>query len=239
MSGPLSRLLGLADGEALAVVGCGGKTGLIARLARENAGKKVLVMPTATIRPPGEGALVTRREAWMALAATEGLTTVGRVDAATGKLKAPPEEDWAALAARFDLTLMEADGSRGLPCKGWLESEPVVPPFAACTLGVVSTAALGRPANEENVLRLPRFLALTGLSEDEAITLEALAAMVAAPEGMFRRRAGRLALVVNQVESAGELEDAKRLVSLIRGRYGLPLGRALAGSVWQNHWQSL
>lgn len=228
----LGRLLALEPGEALAVVGAGGKTTVVNSLAEEHRNQRVLIMPTTKICAPANVPLNPPRP-------LPGIQAAGRLDPETGKLTAPPAESLERLARGYDLVLMEADGSRGLPCKGWLENEPVVPEFASRTLGVVTTRALGLAADESRVLRLPEFLALTGLEAGAPITLEALAAMVCADDGMFKGSWGRRVLLINAAEEPGRMAQAEALAQTLQKRYPECIERIYAGSARQNRWVPL
>lgn len=236
-SRPLGSFLKLAGGEALAVVGCGGKTTLIESLARENPRKKVLIMPTTKIHLPPKGSIVASSlAACLAHKPAAGVQYLGIKDEARGKLCAPPKEHWQTLAQGYDLVLTEADGSRGLPCKGWLETEPQIPAFTTHTIGVMVLGAAGLLANEQNVLHLPQFCALTGLKENEAITLEALADMVCGKGGMFKNTAGEKILCINRAESEEELGRARQFAKALRNRHSDKAPRIFAGSCAQNLW---
>ncbi|MDR1351993.1 MAG: putative selenium-dependent hydroxylase accessory protein YqeC, partial [Treponema sp.] len=132
------------------IIGSGGKTSLIWHLARRFAEKPraVLVTPTAKMFPPAES--------------LPGVTVKGILNPETGKLEALPPGELEKLPAAYDIVLIEGDGSRGLPLKGWAEHEPVIPPFTAITVGVLPLWPLGRPVSEEIIHRLPEFCALTG-----------------------------------------------------------------------------
>jgi probable selenium-dependent hydroxylase accessory protein YqeC len=183
--------------------------------------------------------LITTREECVAHVPRRGIQYLGLLNHDTGKLEALAQEDLIAVERGYDLVLMEADGSRGLPCKGWTETDPVIPVFATHTLGVVSINAIGLPASEENVFRLDEFLALTGLRRGARITGEALAAMVGAPDGMFRRSAGMRALIINQAESCHGLSLASSLADMIRASYVDTPRVILAGSALKNEWVAL
>ncbi len=137
----VSEALGIRKGDKVAVIGCGGKTTLINQLARENAELGVLIAPTTRI------GLDQRMD---------GIDYLG-IEAGEKLLSAPLTEI-EVRSRQYGLVLMEADGSRGLPLKGWAEHEPVVPEFATLTIGVVSAKAIGLEAAAENVHRLNLFL---------------------------------------------------------------------------------
>ena len=248
----LGRLLGLDRGSRVAVSGCGGKTSIVNLLAGEaDKAISVLVTPTTKIFPdlifpdlrfPGRetGAdFAATRETCLAHAPRPGIHCLGLLNDRTGKLEALAPEDLAAIAPRYDVVLMEADGSRGFPCKGWAEYEPVIPEFATHTLGVVSVNAVGLAAAAENVFRLDAFLKLTGLNKGETVTAGALAAMVASPDGMLRRRAGHAAVAINQVEDRRGRETALELAALIRQVWGNEPLQIVFGSVKRNRWSEL
>jgi probable selenium-dependent hydroxylase accessory protein YqeC len=235
----ISRMLGIKNGTRVAVAGCGGKTSLINLIASENLDKKVLISPTTKILPlvSEEIALRVTRHDCLSHVPAAGIQCLGVLDAKGRKLRALPEGDLAAIANGYDLALMEADGSRGLPCKGWTERDPVIPEFTTHTIGVASIKAVGMRADDENVFRLGDFLAMTGLERGEAITARSLALMIASPHGMMRRGRGRQIVIINQAETAEEMSNAELLASLIRQSQGARFNKIIAGSVQQNAWR--
>ena len=236
----LKQLLPLERGAVCAVVGCGGKTSLIELLAREHADEKVLITPTTKIyRPEGNAPVVLGRQPCLAHVPCAGVQYLGSWDEGRGKLCALPAADWPQLVRGYDLVLMEGDGSRGLPCKGWTQTEPVIAAFATHTLGVITTRALGQRADEATVLRPEQFARLTGIAPGHTITLRALADMVGKPEGMFKGRRGKAVLLINQAEDAPALERAAELATMVKERYPGVVSLILCGSVRQNRWMAL
>ena len=233
------RLLDICEGSVVSVIGCGGKTSLIGLLADKSRDKKVLVSTTTKIYPM-KVAGIMRCETLKQCEEHEpqtGVQCLGLLNPASGKLEALPEHFLEKLIPHYDITFLEADGSRGLPCKGWLANEPVIPRCCTHTVGVVTMAALGKTATETNVHRLPEFLALTGLKEGETITTEALEAMVCAPNGMFKNSAGRHYLIVNQIEDDETAGIAQSFLQNIKKKYTGRFIRLLYGSVYNNTWQ--
>ena len=216
--------LDIAKGSVVAVVGCGGKTSLIALLAKRLQPYKVLISPTTKMFPMQ----------------TEGDTDcLGRLNAVSGKLEALPESELAALVPQYDVVLLEADGSAGLPCKGWLDNEPVIPPYCTHTVGIITLNALGKPATDTIVLRLSKFLELTGLTEGAPITMQALETMVCAPRGMFKNSVGRRYLLVNQAEDDATAYAAQSFLAVIKEKYPNRFERLLFGSVRLDNWQEV
>jgi len=228
-------------GSVIAVVGCGGKTSFIELAADRMRDKKVLISTTTKIFPPKMKDIVLCET----LGQCEeheprpGVQCMGLLNSASGKLEALPEAFLAGLQPRYDIVLLEADGSRGLPCKGWLENEPVVPDYCTHTLGVISMAALGKPAGEKTVHRLPEFFALTGVGEGQTITAAALEAMVCAPNGMFKNSEGQRYVIVNQAEDEETARIAETFLRTIKEKYPVRFEKLLYGSVRRDAWQEV
>jgi probable selenium-dependent hydroxylase accessory protein YqeC len=219
----LLEYLDISEGSIAAVVGCGGKTSLIELMANRLRGAKVLISPTTKMLPMK----------------ADGADCLGAFNEESGKLEALPPQILKDMVSRYDVTLLEADGSKGFPAKGWLDSEPVVPCYCTHTVGVVTLKAIGKAAVPRIVHRLPEFLELTGLREGELITARALADMVCAPDGMFRNSAGRRYLVVNQVEEEAAAQDALYFLLMIQERYPGRFERYIYGSAHQDAWKEV
>jgi len=233
--------LDITAGSVVAVVGCGGKTSLMELMADRLREKKVLVSTTTKIFPPKMKNIVlceTLRQC-EEHEPRPGIQCMGLLNSANGKLEALPEAFLAALQPRYDIVLLEADGSRGLPCKGWLANEPVVPDYCTHTLGLITLGALGKPAGETTVHRLPEFFALTGVGEGQTITVTALEAMVCAPKGMFKNSAGKRYVIVNQVEDEATAAIAPAFLRTIKEKYPARFEKLLYGSVHRDAWQEV
>jgi probable selenium-dependent hydroxylase accessory protein YqeC len=231
--------LDIATGSVLAVVGCGGKTSLIELVASGLREKKVLISTTTKIFPPKMKDIMLCET----LSQCEkhepqtGIQCMGLLNSASGKLEALPEAFLARLQPGYDVVLLEADGSRGLPCKGWLANEPVIPNYCTYTLGVITMGALDKPAGEATVQRLPEFYALTGVGEGQAITAQALEAMVCAPSGMFKNSAGQRYVIVNQVEDDETAKTALAFLRTIKEKFPARFKKLLYGSVHYDVWR--
>jgi len=233
--------LNISTGSVVAVVGCGGKTSLIELVADRLRDKKVLISTTTKIFPPKMKDIVLC-ETLLQCEEHEprtGVQCMGILNRASGKLEALPEALLTQLQARYDVVLLEADGSRGLVCKGWLENEPVVPHYCTHTVGLITMGALGKPAGENTVHRLPEFFALTGVGEGQTITAAALEAMICAPAGMFKNSAGQRYVLVNQVEDDATAAIAMSFLQIIKEKYPARFEKLLYGSVRHDAWQEV
>ena len=177
----LAELLGVGRGVT-SVVGSGGKTSLLAVLARELPGT-VALTTTTHILPFAGVPLVTSANAGDVIAALAGsrVVCVGSQAEKDGKLVAP-ELGMDVLAALADHVLVEADGSRRLPLKAHAPWEPVIPACSERTVLVLGASGLGRPVRAV-VHRPERFCELADCAPDDPATPE-LVARVANAEAL-------------------------------------------------------
>ena len=237
----LINLLEITEKCVAAVIGCGGKTSLIGLIAGKLRDKKVLVSTTTKMHPmmaPGIVLCQTLQQC-QAHQPQIGIQCMGILNEQTGKLEALPDHVLTGLVRQYDISLLESDGSMGLPCKGWLESEPVVPDYCTHTVGVLTLRAVGMPAHKSIVHRLPEFLSLTGLREGDTVSMEAIEAMVCSPRGMFRKSAGRRYLVVNQAEDIADINAARSFLRTISEKYPNHFTQLVYGSVHNDQWYNI
>ncbi|MBQ6521298.1 MAG: putative selenium-dependent hydroxylase accessory protein YqeC [Atopobiaceae bacterium] len=184
-----------------AVIGSGGKTTLLERLAEELQGTVVLATSTRILPFPG---IPTASCPPL----PERVSCVGEpVDG--GKLAAPTC-GFEILSAAADHVVVEADGSRGLPLKAHAPWEPVIPEGSAQTILVVGASGFGRPVG--SVVHRPEiFCALTGCTPDDAATPELVARAIRS-----EALAGRL--LINQADTP----ELMRLARELGERVGLP-----------------
>ena len=187
----LRELLGVTRGVT-AVIGSGGKTSLLYRLAEElrPCGTVLLATTTHIMRPPQYPFAGTAEELAAALAA-HGAACAGSYTP-EGKLTAPAFAGWQQAA---DFVLVEADGSKRLPAKAHETWEPVLPPQRRRTVCVLGASAFGQTIRQA-AHRPALYAALAGVTEDTVITPE-LAARVLMAEGGFD------VIYVNQIDDPG------------------------------------
>ena len=169
----LAEALGVRPGVT-SVIGSGGKTSLLAALARELPGTVVLTT-TVHIRP-FEGVLTLKTPHVYTLRRaleTERVVCVGSQAEKDGKLVAP-SLGIDTLATLADYVLVEADGARRLPLKAHAAWEPVIPVCSNRTILVFGASGLGKPVRE--VVHRPEiFCELTGCASNDLATPELVA----------------------------------------------------------------
>ena len=200
----LAELLGAGRGVT-SVIGSGGKTSLLAALARELSGTVVLTTTTHILPFAGVPLLVapTEDDVRTALAGSR-VVCAGSRDEKNGKL-VTPSLGIDALAALADYVLVEADGARRLPLKAHAPWEPVIPACSGRTVLVLGASGLDHPVSEK-VHRSELFCQLAGCAPDDDATPE-LVARAANAEAL-----ADIALV-NQAETAAG--RARELAALL------------------------
>lgn len=203
----------------VSIIGAGGKTSLLFRLAREARalGLKVLVTTSTRIvvPEPGEydaldltGALFTDRTV------TEpGIYVGGIPDSANGKMRGVREDLLSWQQKNFDLVLIEADGAACKSLKGWRDDEPVMVENTTATIGVIDIQTIGKPVSGTLIHRLELFCQLTGAEPGEPVAIGHLLRLICHEEGLYARSLGRELLLINKVESETQLSNATLLRS--------------------------
>jgi len=223
-----SSAFNLRPNDVVCLIGCGGKTSLLYRLARENRSGRVLLAATTKFLEPPK-ACYDRR-----LAEGEtpgpGINLFG-LPTPDGKLGGLPP-GWLSGEINFDgLALLEADGSRQLPLKGWTDYEPVIPSRTNATIGIATLQPVGRVYQRETAHRPDLFQKLTGATPGARITLEHISAMISGDGGMFSQAAGRKILFINQIESPEGERLARRLARQLPPAFREQLDSIWAGSL--------
>ncbi|MBN2171249.1 MAG: putative selenium-dependent hydroxylase accessory protein YqeC [Candidatus Krumholzibacteriota bacterium] len=208
--GGLATLLGAPPdalrGAAVAVLGSGGKTSLLATLARELAARHPRVLLTTTTQVlPFPGVETVLDPAALPAAFGRGrVVLLGARLGESGKVHGDPAPDLAALRAAADVVLLEGDGAGGLPLKRHLPDDPPAPPGADLVLMVAGAAALDRPVREV-LHRFDRPLAPPappGPAPDVRLDAEAVADLLLAPGGYLDKAPGLpLRWLVNQADA--------------------------------------
>lgn len=180
-----------------AIIGGGGKTTLLYRLARELEGRGSVIVTTSThiFKPMDLPFALTAGK-------VSGILCVG-MPCENGKLSAP-QQSFRELTALADYVLVEADGSAGRPLKTHAPHEPVIPPEADQVICVVGASGLNHPAVEK-VHRPERFIALSG---SETATPETVAAVL-------KKEALHTRVLINQADSPERIDAAGKLARLL------------------------
>ncbi len=153
----------------IAVVGSGGKTTLIKKLAAQyrSEGKTVLVTTTTHMFIEEDALLTDDADTIIGVLRETGYAMAGVPDGQ--KIKALSKETFDNLCAFADVILVEADGSKCLPLKYPNATEPVIPENADEIIVVCGLNAIGEKAKDV-CHRLELVKTCLGVEDDTVIT---------------------------------------------------------------------
>jgi probable selenium-dependent hydroxylase accessory protein YqeC len=247
MSDRLRDALLLKDDGVVSLVGAGGKTSLMFRLARElsREGKRVLTTTTTRIHAPTVEQspacilAVTAEEilerAAPALSRHRHITAAAGLSPDPGKLEGltPDTVDLLRASQVFDWIIVEADGAAGRPLKAPAAHEPVVPSCSGWLVGVVGLRALGKPLTDQWVFRAKMFSRITGLPPGTAVTEEAIAAALVHAKGALKGapRECRCLAFLNQADEPGAKEAGLKIAERLQRMGVSKIQRAVIGQV--------
>lgn len=206
----LNEIIGIKNKSVISIVGCGGKTTLMYLLANDlKYDNKVLISTTTKILLP------TREEVdFLAIGENQyqsirnnknnGVYAYSKAITKENKFIGINESDIKTLTRDFDFILLEADGSKMKPIKGWNDTEPVISKETNLTIGVMSLESLGLEINDNNVHRLCEFNDLTNSSLGEVININHFVKAIFNKDGLFKYSKGERLLFLNKVETIDE-----------------------------------
>lgn len=222
--------LGMTADEVVALVGGGGKTTAMFRLAREAVDKGGSVITTTTTRIFGTqialapahvpATALTRERVAAVLAVHRHVLVIGATDAGSGKADGVSLDLFRCLRAWFPgvCLLNEADGSRMRPFKAPADYEPVIPADTTLVVPVVGADVFGKSLDADHVHRPELVSALSDAPRGTPITPAIVARVLTHPQGGRKGvpARARVVVLINKVESlpdrAPARETAERLL---------------------------
>jgi len=244
-------MISLRDGLMLgtegiiSLVGAGGKTSLMFKLAHElaKAGETVLTTTTTKIyvpKPEQSSQLILSGYVPLLLKkARASLKDHRHITAAAGEL--PDQEKLHGFAPEviqdiwngnvFRWIIVEADGAAGKPLKAPAAHEPAIPASTSQVVGVIGLNGAGQPLNEKWVFRLERFIHLSGLSYGSDITEAAIVAVLVHENGIFKHAPAAAARIAfcNQADLPQNRAAGQRLARTLIQRKKTGLTRVVIG----------
>lgn len=203
----LSDVLEIKKGSIVSIVGAGGKTTMMFKLAKElSKDAKVLVTTTTKIFRPEEeqyDKLVIDPDEFDTYneSRENGIYVYGRGISPENKLLSLESEDLKKAVGNFDYIIIEADGSKGLPLKGWNDTEPVVYEQTDKTVAIIDITALGLHATDKNVHRCDLFCEIAKARRGDRIRIDHLVRMITHPRGLFKNSVGEKHIFINKAET--------------------------------------
>jgi probable selenium-dependent hydroxylase accessory protein YqeC len=219
----LADALGLAADDIVALVGGGGKTTAMFRLAREVVERGGRAITTTTTRifaaqialSPAHvsAAAATYESVRAALAAHGQVLVIGETDASTGKAEGVSLELFRRLRGWCPgaCVLNEADGSRMRPFKAPAAHEPVIPEETTVVVAVVGADVFGKTLHADHVHRPELVSALSGAPMGTPVTPEIVARVLTHAGGGRKgvSTGARMAVMINKVERLPDRTPAR------------------------------
>ncbi len=248
----LIEALGLRENENVAIVGGGGKTSLMFRIAKlvRLRGRKVITTTTTKVwRKEAENApelcLINDDSLWQEKI-RKGLEKfghifVGRTSLSSGKVDGIDPEiiDNFYRKSLADYIVVEADGAAGRPVKVPAGNEPIIPRTTTSVIGVLGADAIGKPFESRWVFREQEFEELTGLKRGEILSSNKLANIFTRPEGLFKGAPNKAKAIVffNRMDLVSDQSHVEELVrSLLQNNIFTP-DRIVLGSLMDDNYE--
>ena len=244
--GFLTEALGIKAREVISLVGAGGKTTLMFRLAKELflSGRKVVTTTTTKILEPTSGEtsslFIDPNEEKIKDFVRQHLNqyhhiTITRERLGSGKLKGvSPDlvnELWSL--QEIDAIIVEADGAAGRPVKAPREDEPVIPTGTTLVVAILGVDGIERELNKESVFQPERVSKMTGIPIGENLTDEAMAILMIHPEGIFKGTpsSSRVVAFLNKVDIPLGVARARRIAQKILEKKHRQIERVVLGQL--------
>jgi len=245
MSISLSRALRLNNNACVAFVGAGGKTSSIAILAGEL--KPRVIVTTTTHLGTWQTNFAGRHIATDAKSLEEiddyflgTLLVTGETDG--DRIKPVNDELLHRLfqycKSRSIPLLIEADGSRQKPLKGWADHEPPIPGFANLIVQVVGLSGLEKRLTTEHVHRAGIFSKIAGLRANEKITPHTIIKAVSHPDGGLKNipENSKRVILLNQADTLELQATARAMAPSLMSSYQSVIASSLtSGKIYAVH----
>lgn len=198
--------------QIITVIGSGGKTTLIENMAKEllEEGKTVLIATSTKIYLPVKGneVIVLNDDILKNIKLIEpGILYGGKRISKDNKIIGFEMETISQIFKNenIDFVLVEGDGSKKMPVKGYSDSEPVVPDDTEVLISVLGMNSLNTPVNSENVHRVEEFKKITGLNYGDRIGCDELYKLFESDYGYFKVKGKRNMILLNRVSKSNRV----------------------------------
>lgn len=215
----LSSIFNIKKGDIVSIVGSGGKTTLMFQLAHELKNKYKVLVTTSTkiFMPKEEYKIYTSIESFTKKIYNNknNIYIIAKdFNIEDNKLIGINNEELDILKGFFDIILIEADGSRGLPLKGWKEHEPVILNASNKTIGIIPTYLINKRIIANFVHNFDEFNILTDNSK--YFDFKTISKICTNKNGLFKNSKGCLYLFLNQTDTEEDIKNSKEFSAYIK-----------------------
>jgi probable selenium-dependent hydroxylase accessory protein YqeC len=244
----LRKALLLHGQGVVSLVGAGGKTSLMFKLAHEisETGHPVLTTTTTKIlnpTPRQSSDLIISDCVDTIINTAKDLLNQNHLHVTVAASQVQPEKKLFGLQPQtidvlsetklFRWIIVEADGAARKPLKAPADHEPVIPESTTHVVGICGLSAIGKPLTEKWVHRSERFAEITGLTPGAKISEAALGDILIHEDGIFKNTPVPALRIVflNQADVPGAREAGKKIADLLRDKEKSGLNRIIIGQM--------
>ena len=239
----------MLEGQGMiSLVGAGGKTSLMFKLAHEifESGESVLTTTTTKIfmpRPQQSDCLIVSDSVESIMKKAGDFLAKKKLHVTAAAAYAHPENKLSGLrpqdidiilkTALFRWVIVEADGAAGKPLKAPAGYEPIIPMSTKWLVGVVGLKSVGKALSGEWVHRPEHFSAISGLGAGKKITEETIGTVLTHKKGTFKdapTNALRIAFL-NQADVPGGLAAGRQIADLLIDKKKTGLKRVVIAQI--------
>ncbi len=130
-----------------------------------------------------------------------------------GKIVSLKREEISELRKICSYMIIECDGSKMKPLKGWNETEPVYVKETTKSVGIIPVNIIGEEVREEIVHRIELFQEISGIGAGELITVETLCNIILHEKGLFKDSINERILLLNCMERE---KDRKNVIEIAK-----------------------
>ncbi len=243
----LRDALTLSGGGVVSLVGAGGKTSLMFRLARELSGPEASVLTTTTTKifiptnDQSKHVILSVSPADIIQKAKQLLKIDRHISAAKNKIESqnklegylPQIIDELWKSGIFQWIIVEADGAQRKPLKAPGPYEPVIPECSHIVVCLVGLSAIDKPLNANWVFRHKIFAEITKLNVGRPIDEFSIAMSILHEQGLMKGSPKGAARIVflNQADLPGRAENGLNILEILIKHGRDRLKRIVIGSV--------
>ena len=241
----LARALRMDSASCVAFAGAGGKTTAMVKLARE-LGSNVIVTATTHLgkwqTEFADKHIITEANSLEEIEkGFQGIFLItGRLDGERTKPISNELLRWLyGHCKKHSIPLLiEADGSRQKPLKGWAEYEPPIPEFADLVVQVIGMSGIGKTLSDEYIHRPEIFSKLSGLKQGERIGADAIIRVLTHPKGGLKNipKDTRRVVLLNQADTPEFQSAAQAMKSpLLRAYHAVIVASLASKNIYAVH----
>ena len=241
----LEKLLNLRKKDIVTAVGSNGKTTFCLNLCKELKRKKKNIFFTTTVKilpinkkydfvditipDIGNETEEKEREVFSEMEITSFLLNMkknlnnsnnvyvlGIYDSKIGKITSLSPKILEDISGKCDYMIIEGDGSKMKPLKGWNKTEPVYAKNTTKSVGILPINIIGDKINDVNIHRMKEFLEISGGQKNETLTLNHLYNVIIHKNGLFQYSLGEKILILNCAERDKDKENALNLAKMLK-----------------------